>query len=437
MITFPILLEKGEKQMDNKIQKLMDITKSKFGLENYYIGRHRLDRRVTIFNDTVYTLCMEWFPNHTKDHEDDDSNPEGTAVIEMDIHSEKYRSVIFVMGKTYADHGVEFDNSDKNDIFKWLEIETDLKNGRHFQLQKEKEGEFHFKECIDGVDVSPSGYIDIKMNEEGKLTLFSIHGQFPSKDSVKEEKYTLSLEKVKHLAEDQLQLLDYPSFEKKKRFPIYAVEEIYITNSGMSTIPFESREDAKSMIQLDQTITWDQPLQETFQRKEINWLEDISVEQAFSREPSPESFPIMMDEQEHCLAAVKDFLRKEYRDESGEWILKSMHRDKGYIHATLRHKNQTVSVFQRKLKCMMNGKNFEVVNFMDNKPMLEMFDQFQEPDEGTITKEEAFEKLKDLYELKPFYVYEAAVKQYLLCGKLDCHYGVNASTGEVIALDDL
>ena len=94
-------------------------------------------------------------------------------------------------------------------------------------------------------------------------------------------------------------------------------------------------------------------------------------------------------------------------------------------------------LFQRKLMIMIDAKSLQVVNYMDNKPMLEIFDQFQAPDKVTVTKEEAFEKMKELFELKPYYVYDFEQKQYVLCGKLDCHYGVNASNGEVIALDDL
>ncbi|MDQ0216680.1 hypothetical protein J2S13_003154 [Oikeobacillus pervagus] len=69
--------------------------------------------------------------------------------------------------------------------------------------------------------------------------------------------------------------------------------------------------------------------------------------------------------------------------------------------------------------------------------MLEVFGQFQAPEKVTVNKEEAFEKMKELFELKPYYVYDFEQKQYVLCGKLDCDYGVIASIGEVIALDDL
>ena len=135
--------------------------------------------------------------------------------------------------------------------------------------------------------------------------------------------------------------------------------------------------------------------------------------------------------------AVKDFLCQEYPNDTGKWILKTLHRDKGYIHATLKENHQNNRVFQRKMKIMIDAESFQVVNYMDNKPMLEIYDQFQAPDKVTITKEEAFGKIKELFELKPIYVYDFEQKQYVLCGKLDCQYGVNAGNGEVISLDDL
>lgn len=86
---------------------------------------------------------------------------------------------------------------------------------------------------------------------------------------------------------------------------------------------------------------------------------------------------------------------------------------------------------------MIHPQSLQAVNFIDNKPMLEMFDSFQAPDKITFTKEEAYEKMKQLFELKPYYVYDFEQKQYVLCGKFDCQYGVNASNGVVTLLSDL
>ncbi|MGM8216094.1 hypothetical protein ACLIA0_11020 [Bacillaceae bacterium W0354] len=422
--------------MDNRLKELIDITKKKFGLNNYYLKRHGLDRYVNVFGETVYTLSMEWFPDHVEEPEDD-TNPEGAAIIEVNVNSHKFLSAIFVMGKTYAKNGISFAGLHKNDIIKWVEQETGLTYGKQLQLHKEEEGRFLFKEVIDGVAVSPSGSVELEFNEERKLTLFAVHGQFPSEDIIKKEAYTLSFDKVEHLAKDQLKLVEFPSHEHKRLIPAYGVEEVYITNNQMATIPFEFIVDVRSHIFINKTIFFDKTIKNPFERQEINWNEEVTAEQAFSSEPSPESLPITMKEQEECLLAVKDFLLQEYPEDSGDWVLKTLHRDRGYIHAILRVKKQDNRLFQRKLTVIIDATNFRAVNYIDNKPMLDIFDQFQAPEKIMIDKEKAYKELKKLYELKPYYVYDFEQRQYILCGKLDCQYAVNANNGQVIALSEL
>ncbi|MFJ8235332.1 hypothetical protein ACIQ34_06215 [Ureibacillus sp. NPDC094379] len=422
--------------MDVRIKELVEFAKEKFGLNNYYLQEYRFQRSVNIFNETVYTLSMEWFPDHAV-QEEDGANPEGTASIEMDIKSRKFKSAIFVMGKSFAIDGVRFSNLKKDEIIKWVEIETGLQHGKQFQIHKENEGEFYFMACMDGVAVSPSGFIDVKFNEEGKLILFSIHGQFPTKELIKEEKYTLSLDRLEHLEKEQMKLIESPSYEQKKIYPIYTIEEIFVTNAGETTIPFDAFADKSQFLKINQTIHWNEPINKTFERKKIRWIEELTAEQAFSCEPSPDSFPITKADQEKCKIAVKNLLRMEYPNESEIWILKFLYRDKGYIHATLKANKQNNRIFQRKIKVIIDETSLHVVNYIDSKMMLKIFDNFQAPAQLTITKDKAYHKLKEFFELKPFYVYDFNQKQYVLCGKLDCRYGVNAASGEVRALDDL
>src|SRR5699024_825566 len=199
--------------MDRRIKELIDLTKTKFGLDNYYLHRYRLYRNVNILNETVYTLCMEWFPNHLTKPEDD-SNPEGTAVIDINVNNHKLESIIFVGGKSYA-NGITYCELNTNDIIKWIDHETGLIYRKQFQLHKDVEGELYFEECIDGVAVSPSGSIEIKFDQERNLTLFTVHGQFPTKETVKVQTYMLSLEMVEQVAKEQLQLIQFPSNEKQ------------------------------------------------------------------------------------------------------------------------------------------------------------------------------------------------------------------------------
>ena len=415
--------------MDTRVQELVEYTINKFGLNQYYLENYYFNRTVNSFNETVYTLAMEFFPNHAE-KDDDDLNPDGTVCIEINIENRKFTSVIFVMGKSYTKNGVVF-NGEMEEIIEWVENETGLTYGKHFQIHKEEKGEVYFKACINSISVSPSGWINIKFNEEGKLTLFSVFGEFPSIEVA--EEFSLNLDKIDHLKKEQIKLINFPSYEEKKLYSIYAVEEIYITNDGTRTIPFEIFKDEK----VDQTIYWEEPLNTSFERKYINWMGEISAEQAFACEPSPDIFPITELEQEKCISAVRDFLRQEYPNDSGKWVLKSLSREKGYIHATLKANSQDNYVFQRKMKVWIDPEHFKVDNYMDNDVMLETFNEFQPSDKGTITKEDAYEMLEEYFELIPTFVYDEKQQQYVLCGKLDCRYGVNAASGEVVSLDEI
>jgi hypothetical protein len=159
----------------------------------------------------------------------------------MDIHTHKYKSAILVMGKTYATNGIMFADFNKDDIMKWIEQETSLMYGKQFQLHKEEEGELLFNECIDGVAVSPSGSIEVKYNHEGKLTFFAVHGQFPAKEMVQKETYSLSLEQVERMAKEQIKLVELPSFEQEKLIPVYVVEDIMAKKQSSMILKWDTK----------------------------------------------------------------------------------------------------------------------------------------------------------------------------------------------------
>lgn len=424
--------------MNTKIKQWIDLAKEKFGLDDYKLTDYWFSRRVNIFNETEYTFSMEWFPNDETEREDEDSNPYGTAAIEINVHTEKIESIIFVMGKTYAKNGVEFKTRELEEMITWIEEETGLVYGEQFQLHRQEDGEYRFKECYKGVAVSPSGFIDAQVDEEGRLVSFSVHGQFPAKEMVEEETFSLALDSVEALKKEQIKLIEFPSFEQKKIFPVYALEEIFVTNDGAETIPFEVFVDARGYLKIDEMINWEEPISyQPFEREVLDWSEDVTAEQAFSSEPAPDSFPITKGEQETCIRIVKEVLAQEFPDQSGKWILKTLHREKRFIHAIIRANEQTNRVFQRKLMVIIDAEKEKAINLLDNNMMLDVFHEFELTETVAITKEEAFEKLKDHFELTPIYVYDFERKKYRLCGKLDCHYGVHAGSGKVTFLDDL
>lgn len=50
---------------------------------------------------------------------------------------------------------------------------------------------------------------------------------------------------------------------------------------------------------------------------------------------------------------------------------------RGHIQATLRRNAPSNRIFQRKILLFIDTKNYKVINYMDNKLMLDTFDEFQ------------------------------------------------------------
>lgn len=424
--------------MDHRLEGLIEKTKKAFGLEQYNLLTHELHRSVNIFNETTYTLSMEWLPPHRKEREEEGLNPDGTASIEMDIHTQKYKSVIFVGGTSYA-NGVKFQPGNRQEVIEWLEEQTGLTYGEQFQLFQENNGEYQFDECLNGVKVSPAGSIEVKVDSEGNLIKLSICGLFPSTDKVRKEEFSLSWDEVESVAKQQWQFFELPSHKEARMLPLYGMEEIYVTNDGSSTIPFEWIVDSRGYVKINKTMDWQtENGKEPFQETKLDVSEKIEIEQAFSREPHPDSFPITTKEQDTSVRAIKSFLQQEYPEDTGQWILKTLHRDKGHILATLRRIDSDKKIFQRKLSVFLDRKTYQPLNYIDNQLFLtDLHKDYKEVEPITVSQDEAYEKVYSDIELTPVYVYDFEAHEYLLCGKVDCPYVIHAGSGEKLLLEDL
>ncbi|HLQ73170.1 MAG TPA: hypothetical protein VK125_03000 [Bacillota bacterium] len=420
--------------MDCRIKEMIEQTKTAFGLEHYYLKSYTINRDVNHFQEMIYTLSMEWFPEGVEAIEED-VNPPGTAVIELNIHTHEYVSAIFVMEKTYAEHGIQFSGDMKASVIQWVERETGLTYNDHFQLLKEAGNAYAFACVYEGVKLSPLMMIEVKHDEQGRLTFFSANYSADAFKKVKKEAYTLTLSRVEHLVKEQVKLIHMPLFEEERIIPMYAAEEIYVTNETLSKVPINFLD--RPYVSMKEKMTYEQIEHNEFMRQPLDFTETLTVDQAFSLESSREILPIILTEQEKCQVAVKNCLQKEYPNESGQWLLKTLHRDKDYIIATLRLINEEEPlIWKRKLTVIIDGKTYEPINIVDNQMMLETFASFAKPKPVTINEEAAYNKLYSRLIFEPVYVYDFTKEQYILCGKIDCHYSVHAQTGEVMSLDD-
>jgi hypothetical protein len=165
-------------------------------------------------------------------------------------------------------------------------------------------------------------------------------------------------------------------------------------------------------------------------------IQNVSADQAFSCEPHPDLIPITEGEQKKCISSVIDFLSRVYPRDSGKWLLKTVHRENGYILGTLRLTNQESNIFRRKIMLFIDPITFKVLNYMDNEDFLDMYEEYEETENLNICLEHAFERIKTMISLKPVYVYDFEDKKYKLCGKIDSDYGINGLNGEVVDLND-
>lgn len=418
--------------MDLETKELIDYIKAKIGLNHYDLKEYYFHRKVNIFNETIYTLCTEWLPKGVKGNED--FNAKGTAIVEINVNNRKVEQILFVKEKTFVENGIEFQN--KDEAIKWIEMETGLRFGEHFQLEKEENEKLIFQAMIEGVKVFPLGYIEMKCDKDGKLILFSMNGHFPSKDEVKKETFTVTLQNLEEYMKKQVKFIQSPNFDENTILPIYAVEEIFITNNEKTTIPFDFT-DIHNCLELDDTLRWNEPIKKPFERKTIQLNEEITAKEAFLCEPSPDSFPITTEEVEKCKKAIQHFMQQVYSNDSGNWIIKKLYREKGYLIATLKGTKKDDFIFQRKIHLFINGQTYLVENYIDNEQLFNTFTNFHVINNVNMTKDEAYEKLKPLFKLTPYYVYDKTKEQYVLCGKLDCDYGVNIVNGEIKLLNEL
>src|SRR5690606_17795359 len=110
----------------------------------------------------------------------------------------------------------------------------------------------------------------------------------------------------------------------------------------------------------------------------------------------------------------------------------------GYIQAIVKPVEHDKRIVSRRITIFINSSTYEVQNYFDNNNLkLDSFSDYKQVGEIRITKETAYTKLLDVIKLEPYYVYDAELGHYILCGKLDCQYAVNGYNGERVLLSEL
>lgn len=418
--------------MDTRIKELVEFIEEKYDLTRHKLARYDLHRSVNFLYETEYGLDMEWFPEGAEELEDG-SNPDGTIVIDLDIGRRQVRRFICV-GEDAAG-GPRLTDTDPDGIARWLEEETGLIRGQQFELESFEEGKALFRGIVHGVPVSPAAVMTVEWNDDGALKLFTKDGSFPAADEVGKEEFQLDSERLADVAMQQVKLIDVPDDEQKKTRPLYGIEEVYVTNDLSATLPVNWRE-GPPLVELDELLTWQEPLDRKYENEKLAWDEHLTPDQAFTGEASPDAARLTEAEIEKCKNIVIDFLRSVYPQDSGTWRLTQLWRKRGKVQALLSGHSEEDRYFEKRLVVMLDGSDFRVLTHGDNYPFVEERGQYKRP-ELAVTKQQAFEKIRPHLTVKPYYRYDEGQKKFRLCGMLDCDYFVDAVTGELLQAGEL
>lgn len=419
--------------IDNQLNELIEYTKETWGLVPYYIGRHHIYRKLTADFQTIYILNMEWFPSTYADWVNKEENPEGTASIDINFHSKEFLNAIFVEGKTYAENGVVFPNKERNEVEQWLSTITGYKLDE-FVLKKQASNSLYYEREVNGISFSPLAYLDVEWDEQGRLTSFTKENIEGENAIIIEETFSLSVLEIEELITKQVILATFPTEVDSKL--VYGIEEVFVRNDKKGTLPFSFEYEFNRKKVINQTIVWIHSKKDTFVRKPIPFAEEVTIEQAHSKEPHPDILPITLEETECCINEITSFLQMKYPNDSGKWMIKSIYRERSTFHAEL--EEVIPDRFPKnKLLIILDEQTSEVLNYMEKGVLWKKI--FKKDSWNTkevkVSKTEVYKTLKKYISLTPYFVLDSIEKKYVLCGKLDCSYYVDAETGLLLDSD--
>ncbi|MFS0750190.1 hypothetical protein [Oceanobacillus sp. 1P07AA] len=425
--------------MNQQVKQLIEDTKNKWHLSNYTLESHSFFQEKMDTNKPGFVLSMTWKPNSSASHDNTEEDNELSMInIDLNLDSGHVRRMLFTSYNNDLDESLFPNQEDTEAIIEWVETQSGLEFGRQFTLTDKSEIELTFQASVDNISVFPSGSIQIKFNQEGKLVQFSVDGVFPDESQLDWEPFALTSDITNPIAQNQIQLIEIPSEEKEAWIPIFVMSSVFITNDGKKTLSYNKVEQPQSYIWKDTVLRWTEPKEGKLPTVNLEPKLEFSEAEVFSQvDLINNDLPISEDHQLTITEKIIHFLQMDYPQDSGKWRLTGLWRDAGYIFARLVPVEKDSKVIEHKITVVIDSETFHVLNYVDTEELLKMYDFLNSADTPVLTEAKASEKLLPNVDISPIYVYDNATSRYRLCGKLDSNFGVHAVTGELISLDKL
>lgn len=413
--------------MNEHVKEIANKLQQEYGLEQYVLKREHIFSETTQDNQTNYILSLEWFPVHQSE-ENEEYNPDGTAVLEVNLHTTELKQLIFVNDVSYATEGT-YPTPEMESVIEWVEEKTGMMFGRQFKLDYEDGTTFSFQATVDNIAIAPPGNIAITFNENKQLTQFTIDGVFPSEEDIDWEPFSLMKEDLTDNIKQQLKLIETPIEGEEKWLKVWTMDTFFIRNDKSQTILPSSLYQLDIYKELNVLFEWDNASHRNFTPKDIDLSTEISYEDAMAK---IRVNPLTEDEIQSSIEETKNFLSSLYPNDSGKWTLAGMYPESNYIIAELKMARNTS--LDRNLKVIISRDSLQTANYWDSKFLFDVFESYAKAEEATISLDEAFEKIFEHVELTPVYVKDPNSDLYHLCGRLDCEFVVLGTNGEIVPI---
>lgn len=400
---------------------------------NDYVLHETFYRREKNHGETQYSLETCWFPINHGPWSEDESYPDGTIQIQVDTATKRTTSIH--KNGDVAIYSVPDDLRDSDIRIAWLQQELGMTFDKQFMLLTHQDSLYQYVSCHNGIRLSPGLFISLELTDDGALDFFSVYGTPELSKNYPTESFSLSPVQITPIISQQLRFCSVPNEHQRKL--AYAVEEIFVSQDGLRTYPLSNPET--SSVVLNEVVTWNKPSTFSYMRKLIKRRDAVTARDAEAQTTHPDYRPLTDEMLETCQSIAVDLIAAEYPEESGAWTIQEINRDFPFINVVVRRTRDDINLaYKRRLTILLIEDTFEVSLIVDNEAFIDLYHDSTQPlPDSSVPEEVIRHALMPYLTLKPYYVFDQTLNQYVLCGLLDSNHAYLPATNEVVLLDDL
>lgn len=399
---------------------------------NDYVLHETFYRREKIRGETQYSLETCWFPINHGPWSEDESYPDGTIEIQVDTATRRTTSI-----NKHGDvtiYSLPEDLRDSDTQTSWLEQELEMTFDQEFMLLKHQDSLYQYVSCQNGIRLFPGFFISLELTDDGALDFFSVYGTPALSNNYPTESFSLSPVQITPIITEQIRFFSAPG--DQQRIQAHTIEEIFVSQNDSLTYPFSDPDT--SSVAMNEIVTWDKPSTFSYTRKLIKRRDAVTARDAEAQTPHPDYRPLTDGTLMTCKSIAVDLIAAEYPEESGAWTIQEINRDFPFINVVVRRTRDDINLaYKRRLTILLIEDTFEVSLIVDNKAFIDLYHDSTQGLPDSVSEEVIRHALMPYLTLKPYYVFDQALNQYVLCGLLDSNHAYLPATNEVVLLEDL